>query len=37
VGRRMGFEATYPVSGQTYPRKVDYAVQATLAGVAAFV
>ncbi len=34
VGRRMGFEETYPVSGQTYPRKVDYAVQATLAGIA---
>jgi len=37
VGRRMGFESTYPVSGQTYPRKVDYAVQASLAGVAASV
>jgi adenylosuccinate lyase len=37
VGRRMGFEETYPVSGQTYPRKVDYAVQASLAGVAASV
>ncbi len=35
VGRRLGFEETYPVSGQTYPRKVDYAIQATLAGVAA--
>lgn len=35
VGRRMGFEETYPVSGQTYPRKVDYAIQASLAGVAA--
>jgi adenylosuccinate lyase len=35
VGQRMGFSATYPVSGQTYPRKVDYSVQATLAGVAA--
>jgi len=35
VGQRMGFEATYPVSGQTYPRKVDYAVQASLAGAAA--
>jgi len=35
VGQRMGFASTYPVSGQTYPRKVDYAVQATLAGVAA--
>lgn len=34
VGRRMGFESTYPVSGQTYARKVDYAVQSTLAGVA---
>ncbi len=34
VGRRMGFEATYPVSGQTYSRKVDFQVQATLAGVA---
>ncbi len=35
VGRRLGFEDTYAVSGQTYPRKVDYALQATLAGVAA--
>lgn len=35
VGRRMGFEESYPVSGQTYTRKVDYAVQSTLAGVAA--
>jgi adenylosuccinate lyase len=34
VGKRMGFESTYPVSGQTYTRKVDYAVQASLAGVA---
>ena len=34
VGRKMGFESTYPVSGQTYTRKVDYAVQASLAGVA---
>lgn len=37
VGRRMGFEESYPVSGQTYSRKVDYAVQASLAGVAASV
>ncbi len=35
VGREMGFPRTYPVSGQTYPRKVDQAVLATLAGVAA--
>jgi len=34
VGARMGFEASYPVSGQTYARKVDYGIQATLAGVA---
>ena len=34
VGKRMGFESTYPVSGQTYTRKVDYAVQASLAGTA---
>lgn len=35
VGERLGFEDTYAVSGQTYPRKVDYALQATLAGTAA--
>jgi len=35
VGEKMGFPATYGVSGQTYTRKVDYAVQATLAGIAA--
>ena len=31
----MDFESSYPVSGQTYTRKVDYAVQASLAGVGA--
>lgn len=35
VCRRLGFEAAYPVSGQTYPRKVDYALLSCLAGVAA--
>jgi adenylosuccinate lyase len=35
VGGRMGFPLTYPVSGQTYTRKVDQAIQATLSGVAA--
>ena len=35
VGEKMGFPATYGVSGQTYTRKVDYALQATLAGIAA--
>jgi adenylosuccinate lyase len=34
VGEKMGFRESYGVSGQTYPRKVDQAVQATLAGVA---
>jgi adenylosuccinate lyase len=33
VRKKMGFEKDYPVSGQTYPRKVDYQVQSTLAGV----
>ena len=35
VCEKMGFPETYPVSGQTYPRKVDQAVVGTLAGVAA--
>jgi adenylosuccinate lyase len=35
VGERMNFASTYPVTGQTYPRKVDFAVQASLAGVGA--
>jgi adenylosuccinate lyase len=35
ITRAMGFEASYPVTGQTYPRKVDYAVVSTLAGIAA--
>jgi adenylosuccinate lyase len=35
VARKMGFPKAYGVSGQTYPRKVDAACQATLAGVAA--
>jgi adenylosuccinate lyase len=34
VGAKMGFTDTYGVSGQTYPRKVDQALLATLAGVA---
>jgi adenylosuccinate lyase len=33
VGRRMGFPAAYPVSGQTYSRKVDFQVLSTLAGI----
>ena len=35
ICRRIGFSGAYPVTGQTYPRKVDQALLATLAGVAA--
>ena len=34
IAREMGFESTVPVSGQTYSRKVDAAILATLSGVA---
>jgi adenylosuccinate lyase len=34
VARKMGFEATYPVTGQTYTRKIDSQVMAALSGVA---
>ncbi len=34
VAREMGFDRSYPVSGQTYSRKVDAQAQATLAGIA---
>ncbi len=34
VARKMGFRAVYPVTGQTYPRKVDSGVLAALSGVA---
>ena len=34
IAREMGFEGTIPVSGQTYSRKVDAAVLATLSGIA---
>ena len=30
----MGFDAVVPVSGQTYSRKMDYAVLSTLSGIA---
>lgn len=35
VARKMGFSASYPVTGQTYSRKVDAQILGTLAGVAA--
>lgn len=33
VAQKMGFAATYPVTGQTYPRKVDAQVLSVLAGI----
>lgn len=35
VCERLGFGATYPVSGQTYSRKVDHHFLSSLAGIAA--
>ncbi len=35
IAARMGFESCYPVSGQTYSRKVDTRVLNVLAGIAA--
>ncbi len=35
IAEKMGFEACYPVSGQTYSRKVDTRVMNILAGIAA--
>ena len=35
IAARMGFERLYGVTGQTYPRKADYAYLSTLAGIAA--
>ena len=34
ISKEMGFESTVPVSGQTYSRKVDAAILATLSSVA---
>jgi adenylosuccinate lyase len=35
VAEKLGFERLYPVTGQTYTRKSDYAFLAALAGIAA--
>ena len=35
VAAKMGFDRTYEVTGQTYPRKVDVQIIDTLAGIAA--
>ncbi len=34
IAAEMGFDASVPVSGQTYSRKMDYAVLSTLSGIA---
>jgi len=34
IAKKLGFDATYPVTGQTYPRKVDAQILAALAGIA---
>jgi len=34
VSRKIGFESTYAVTGQTYPRKVDAQIVSALSGVA---
>src|SRR5262245_21951816 len=34
VARRMGFERSFPVTGQTYPRQLDFRIGSVLAGVA---
>jgi adenylosuccinate lyase len=34
IAEKMGFEATVPVSGQTYSRKVDYNIISVLSGIA---
>jgi adenylosuccinate lyase len=34
ICRKIGFDAAYPVSGQTYSRKIDFQVLAVLSGIA---
>ncbi len=34
IAEKMGFTSCYPVSGQTYSRKVDYRILSVLAGIA---
>ncbi len=34
ISEKMGFDGAYPVSGQTYSRKVDYMVLSALSGIA---
>ena len=34
IAQRMGYAACFPVSGQTYPRKLDSMILSTLSGIA---
>ena len=34
IAQKMGFDETFPVSGQTYPRKLDYHVLSVLSSIA---
>ncbi len=34
IAQRMGFSRTFPVTGQTYPRKTDYAILSVLSQIA---
>lgn len=34
VARKLGFEETFPVTGQTYPRKADFYILGALSGIA---
>lgn len=34
IADKMGFSACYPVSGQTYSRKVDFNILSVLSGIA---
>ncbi len=34
IAEKMGFDSVYPVSGQTYSRKIDYGVLSVLSGIA---
>jgi len=34
ICQKLGFDASYPVTGQTYPRKIDFQVLAALSGIA---
>ena len=34
IAKKMGYDACFPVSGQTYPRKLDSMILSTLSGIA---